>query len=84
MSLPISIHRKSYWPVTFAAVAGTAADFIDVSDIDTPADASYHMCSRTGPSIGPERSNEVPHGLRSETTNQHPVERNSFVLIQEI
>eukprot|EP00904_Undaria_pinnatifida_P012709 jgi/Undpi1/8569/HiC_scaffold_25.g11034.m1 len=29
MGLPLSIHRKSYWPVTLAAVAGTAADFMD-------------------------------------------------------
>lgn len=31
LGLPLSIHRKSYWPVTLAAVAGTAADFMDVS-----------------------------------------------------
>ena len=35
MGLPLSIHRKSYWPVTLAAVAGTAADFMDVSVITT-------------------------------------------------
>ena len=27
LGLPLSIHKKSYWPVTLAAVAGTAADF---------------------------------------------------------
>ncbi|CAN0084382.1 unnamed protein product [Ectocarpus sp. 6 AP-2014] len=27
LGLPLSVHKKSYWPVTLAAVAGTAADF---------------------------------------------------------
>eukprot|EP00752_Nemacystus_decipiens_P008032 g7178.t1 len=31
LGLPLSIHKKSYWPVTLAAVAGTAADFKDGS-----------------------------------------------------
>lgn len=41
MGLPLSIHRKSYWPVTLAAVAGTAADFMDVSAITI----TYRRCN---------------------------------------
>eukprot|EP00903_Cladosiphon_okamuranus_P008559 g8213.t1 len=32
LGLPLSIHKKSYWPVALAAVAGTAADFKEGSD----------------------------------------------------
>lgn len=30
LGLPLSIHRKSYWPMTFAMVAGTAGDWMEV------------------------------------------------------
>jgi len=33
LGLPLSIHKKSYWPVTLAAVAGTAADFKEARTI---------------------------------------------------
>ena len=50
MGLPLSIHRKSYWPVTLAAVAGTAADFMDVSVVITITDRrkqeNYGSCGR--------------------------------------
>lgn len=36
LGLPLSIHNKSYWPVTLAAVAGTAADFKEVRWQQTP------------------------------------------------
>ncbi|CAN0299012.1 unnamed protein product [Ascophyllum nodosum] len=31
LGLPLSIHRKSYWPVTFAMVAGTAGDLMEAN-----------------------------------------------------
>lgn len=37
LGLPLSIHKKSYWPVTLAAAAGTAADFKEVSEIQRTA-----------------------------------------------
>lgn len=41
MGLPLSIHRKSYWPVALAAVGGTAADFMEVSKCTRACTCSY-------------------------------------------
>lgn len=31
LGIPLSIHKKSYWPVAMAAAAGTAADYKEVN-----------------------------------------------------
>ncbi|CAM9468567.1 unnamed protein product [Ectocarpus fasciculatus] len=44
LGLPLSIHKKSYWPVTMAAVAGTAADFKEGSANCRPQREALMAC----------------------------------------
>lgn len=45
LGLPLSIHKKSYWPVALAAAAGTAADFKEVSERRGFERPGRHICA---------------------------------------
>ncbi|CAM9531470.1 unnamed protein product [Hapterophycus canaliculatus] len=74
LGLPLSIHKRSYWPVTMAAVAGTAVDFKEASVNCAPQREAFMAYVARKGAEGPAKAKQ---GAPSTASAEDPTQASS-------